>query len=45
MVQAWAQAGLYFSWISSDTQVVQKKFKKLYNDAGKRILISAFGAT
>lgn len=45
LVLVWAQASKYFSWIGNDTQVIQKKFKKAYNDAGKRILISAFGAT
>ena len=45
VAQAWANAGTYFSWISNDTQVVQKKFKKAFNNAGKKIVISAFGST
>lgn len=42
---AWANAGTYFSWISTDTQEVQKMFRKAYNDAGKKVIVSAFGST
>lgn len=41
----WAEAGKYFSWLGADTKTIQKKFKKMYNDANKKIMISAFGAT
>jgi hypothetical protein len=41
----WAKASTYFPQLGSDTQEIQKKLKKAFNDAGKRILISAFGAT
>jgi hypothetical protein len=41
----WAEASTYLAWLGNDTQTIQKKLKKLYNDAGKRVMISAFGAT
>jgi len=33
------------SFVGGDTQSIQKKLKKLYNDKGMKILVSAFGAT
>lgn len=33
------------SFAGTDTQVIQKKFKKMYNDKGIKLLVSAFGAT
>ncbi len=42
----WAQADKYFTWLDEkSTDAIQKKFKKAYNDGGKRVLVSAFGAT
>jgi hypothetical protein len=33
------------SFFGDDTQTIQKKIKKLYNENGKKLLISAFGST
>jgi len=33
------------SFVGGDTQTIQKKIKKLYNDKGIKLLVSAFGAT
>lgn len=33
------------SFVGGDTQTIQKKLKKMYNDKGIKLLISAFGAT
>ncbi len=45
MAIVWAEASKYFSWLGTNTTEIQLKLKKAYNDAGKKILISAFGAT
>lgn len=41
----WAEASKYFSWLGSNTSEIQIKLRKAYHDAGKKILVSAFGAT
>lgn len=33
------------SFLGGDTQTIQKKLKKMYNDKGIKLMISAFGAT
>jgi len=33
------------SFIGGDTPTIQKKLKKMYNDKGIKLLVSAFGAT
>ena len=32
-------------FLGDDTQTIQKKLKKMYNGQGKKLMISAFGAT
>jgi hypothetical protein len=41
----WANAAYYMSFLGNNTQAIQKKIKKMYNDKGIKILVSAFGAT
>ncbi len=41
----WAKAETYFSWMGDNTTKIQQQLKKAYNDAGKRLMVSAFGAT
>lgn len=46
MAMIWANAYTYFAQGNSfgnDTQTIQKSLKKLYNDAGIKIMVSAFG--
>lgn len=45
MALVWAQASKYFSWLGTNTTEIQLQLKKKFNDAGKKILVSAFGAT
>lgn len=48
MALIWANASQYFGPANSfgnDTQSIQKALKKLYNDAGIKIMVSAFGST
>jgi len=33
------------SFVGGDTQTIQKKIKKMYNDKGIKLLVSVFGAT
>lgn len=41
----WENAAVMMSFIGGDTPTIQKKIKKLYNDKGIKLLVSAFGAT
>lgn len=41
----WERANLYMSFVGSDTGEIQKKIKKLYNDKGIKLMVSAFGST
>lgn len=41
----WENAATAMSFVGGDTQTIQKKLKKMYNDKGIKLLVSAFGAT
>jgi hypothetical protein len=41
----WENAGTAMSFMGGSTQSIQKKLKKMYNDKGIKLLVSAFGAT
>jgi hypothetical protein len=41
----WAKASTYMSWLGSSTSAIQVILKNKYNQAGKKIMVSAFGAT
>lgn len=41
----WAKASTYMSWLGTNTSTIQLFLKKIYNQAGKKIMVSAFGAT
>lgn len=46
MAMVWADAYNYFGWgnsFGSTTDEVQKSLRKRYNDAGIKIMVSAFG--
>lgn len=45
LVNVWENAATSMSFVGGDTQTIQKKLKKKYNDKGIKLLISAFGAT
>lgn len=48
MVKVWGDPITYLgsgTGLGSNTDEIQKKLKQLYNDAGIKIMISAFGAT
>lgn len=45
MAIIWAKAATYLPDLGSTDAIVQKKLQKYFHDDGKKILISAFGAT
>lgn len=45
MALVWSKASYYFSWMGDNTTAIQLQIKKAFSDAGKKLMVSAFGAT